>query len=112
MKKITKLVSTTITAFSSDSEKDFEKNPQKTKVTRNQDICGDLLGVDMLFHNELQKVSEQTPEDGKQLQPEMVLMDRVEIGDRSKSNIACICMSACLGALHQSNPSSEVSRDH
>lgn len=31
---------------------------------------------------------------------------------RSKSNIACICMSACLGALHQSNPSSEVSRDH
>ena len=86
VKKITKLVSTTITSFSTDVEATFEKAPQKTKVTRNEDICGDLLGMDMLFHKELQKVSEQTPEDGKQLPPEMVLMDRGQMGDELLGN--------------------------
>lgn len=86
VRKITKLVSTTITTFSSDVESAFEKAPQKTKMTRNQDICGDLLGMDMLFHKELQNMSEQTPEDGQQLPPEMVLMDRDDMGDELLGN--------------------------
>ena len=90
MKKLTKLVATTITTFSSDVDATFEKAPQKSKVTRNEDICGELLGMDSLFEAALQRVSEPAQPEGSQDQfeqlPEMVLMDRTEMSDQLLGN--------------------------